>query len=331
MSTRVHITVDTEFSIAGAFQDPHRHQPVGPPAVYCPLEGKSGGLGYLLETLARFRLPATFFVEALNTCYFGDEPMGGIAREIAAAGHSVQLHLHPCWTYFERPSWADSLQTDPPNDDITRRSVDEIERLIQLGQATFKRWGLDTPAVLRTGGLRVNTKVYEAMGRCGMTTASNIGLAVYRPAEPALQRLSGCHQIQGIRELPVTTFADLHLPRKPHLKTLTITGTSWPEMCTLLKQARARGLSDVVVLTHAFEYIKHRDITYQTLYPDRINRGRLEKLCAFLAEEPGFEAATLSGTSDCVTAQQDLLLGVQPWQAAGRMLVNRLNHAIMRL
>ena len=331
MVTRVHITVDTEFSIAGAFQDPARHQPVGSRAVYCPINGASGGLGFMLETLEQHDVRATFFVEALNTCYFGDEPMGAIAREIAGAGHDVQLHLHPCWAYFEREDWVQTLQTDPPNDDITLRPVEEVERLIRLGREAFERWGIAAPKVLRTGGLRVGQGVYEAMRRCGMDIASNIGLAIYRPAEPDLHLHGGWHDVAGVREFPVTTYTDLRLRGRDHLKTLTVTGTSWPEMRILLQRARALHVSDVVVLTHPFEYVKHRDVTYETLYPDRISRRRLQNLCAFLANEPDFEAACMSAVGEEPALGADTLLEVPPWLAAGRMLVNRINHAVLRL
>lgn len=332
MKTRVHVTIDTEFDIAKTFRDPSIYKPIGEQAVYCRLsDGRSSGLGFLLETFARFGISATFFVEALNTYYFGDETMGDIAREISTAGHSVQLHLHPCWAYFSRTNWAETLASDPPNDDITRRTVDEIECLIRIGQDIFQRWGLTKPEVLRTGGLRVNSNVYEAMKRCGIMTASNVGLAVYRPAESALQIFGGCHRIYGIREFPVMTFSDLKLLRKKHLKTLTITGTSYLEMSTLLKRARMLGITDVVVLTHPFEYIKHRDIKYERIYPDHINRNRLAKLCEFLAEEPGFEASRISAVSNCVSVEEDRLLSVPPWQAAIRILVNRVNHSVMRL
>lgn len=50
-ATRVYLSVDTEFSIAGAFDDPVANRPVGPQAVYCDIDGRSAGLGFLLETL----------------------------------------------------------------------------------------------------------------------------------------------------------------------------------------------------------------------------------------------------------------------------------------
>ncbi|WP_421621971.1 polysaccharide deacetylase family protein [Alkalilimnicola ehrlichii] len=331
MPTRVHITVDTEFSIAGAFRDPQAHQPVGPPSVYCHIGGRSEGLGHLLDTLEAHGLRGTFYVETLNTCFFGDEPMGAIAREIAARGHDMQLHLHPCWTYFEHEDWPERLAHDPPNDDVTRRSVEELVALIERGRATFRRWGLPAPTVLRTGGLKVGLNVYRAMRQAGMEVASNIGLAIYRPAEPELQLLVGCHDIDGVLEFPVTTYSDFRWGGRTHYKTLTITGTSWPEMRRLLTQARDQGLSDVVVLTHPFEFIKHRDREYRELHVDRITRGRLERLCRFVSSEPGLEpvcTGELVGMSQPTSSAVHSLQVPAPY-ALARMLINRLNHSAL--
>jgi hypothetical protein len=125
MNTRkpieVCITVDTEFSIGGNFEDPAL-TPVAEPIVLGSVGGKEQGLGFLLESLAEFGVRATFFVEALQTAYFGDEPMGGIARRIAAAGHDVQLHLHPCWLHYETTE-----RTKPaPNDSCAGRTDAEL-------------------------------------------------------------------------------------------------------------------------------------------------------------------------------------------------------------
>src|SRR5215472_294459 len=80
------ITIDTEFSVGGNFGDPAL-PPVAEPIVLGSVGGKEQGLGFLLDSFAEFGVRATFFVEALQTAYFGDEPMGSIARRIAEAGH----------------------------------------------------------------------------------------------------------------------------------------------------------------------------------------------------------------------------------------------------
>ena len=74
--TEVCITIDTEFSVGGNFENPELH-PVAEPMVLGEIDGKEHGLGFLLDSLSEFGMCATFFVEALQTAYFGYEPMGG--------------------------------------------------------------------------------------------------------------------------------------------------------------------------------------------------------------------------------------------------------------
>ena len=61
MRTRVCITIDTEFSIAGAFQDA-ACLPVAEPMVWCEVKGRSEGLGFLLPQFKKHQVPVTFFV-----------------------------------------------------------------------------------------------------------------------------------------------------------------------------------------------------------------------------------------------------------------------------
>src|SRR5712691_3103651 len=121
------ITIDTEFSIGGNFANPEL-PPIAEPIVLGTTGGKEHGLGFLLDSFAEFGVRATFFVEALQTVYFGDEPMGRIARRIAEAGHDVQLHLHPGWLYFEdgpRPGKADR------NDSCADRTDAELDHVFR--------------------------------------------------------------------------------------------------------------------------------------------------------------------------------------------------------
>ncbi len=205
MKTKVFLTIDTEFSIGGAFHDPQNTQPIGAQNVMCAVGGRSEGLGFLLETFAAHGLRATFFVEALQTAYFGDEPMREIVGRIGAAGHDLQLHLHPVWTYFDHPQWQQQLALVQPNDDLQGRSVEQLVAWMQRGIDTFWRWGVPPPVALRTGNLRVDSNVYRAMSQVGLTVASNVARAVFEPAEPQLRLNSGVHLVEGVVELPVLT------------------------------------------------------------------------------------------------------------------------------
>jgi len=110
--TRISITIDTEFSIGGAFSNPEKYKPVAYPAVLGEINGREHGLGFLLETFEKYNISASFFIECANYFYFGDEPMQSIVRRIQDAGQDMQLHVHPCWLSFNKDKDIGDLKTD---------------------------------------------------------------------------------------------------------------------------------------------------------------------------------------------------------------------------
>ena len=327
MKTKVHLTIDTEFSIGGAFRAPASLQPIGTQNVWCKVGQRSEGLGYMLDTFASHGLHATFFVEALQTAYFGEAPMGEIARQLAAAGHDVQLHLHPVWTYFDHPQWQQRLAQVQPNDDLHGRSVVQLVQWMQRGVDVFARWGLPAPVALRTGNLMVDSNVYRAMAQVGLKVASNIARAVFEPTEPQLRFNAGIRWIEGVVELPVLTYADLKLGARTHRKLLTITGSSARETRCLLDRAHAAGAPSVVLLTHCHEFVKG-DMR-GALAPDRVNQRRLADICRYLEDHRDrFEVSTMDRMSALSPAEQstsDPLLSVPVPLAALRLMQNKLN------
>lgn len=326
--TEVCITVDTEFSIGGCFRDPTL-DPVGPIAAECTIDGASHGLGFLLDELAETRLAATFFVEALNVHFFGDDVMGGIAERIHAAGHDLQLHTHPCWRTFRNPAWREAVRTDPPGDAMAGRTVEDVVDILRDGLATFERWALPRPVALRTGSLSVDRTVYRGMAEVGLPLASNIGCGVYPPADATLHLPGGRHRIEGIVEVPVLTYEDVSLGTYRHLKNWTITGCSSAETRSLLESARRLGVETVVLLTHPFEFAKH-DERFTRLKPNRINQRRFRNLCRFLADRSDeFNVVTFGGHERWRTApdRDDPMLKVGLHRTIQRLVENRLNDA----
>ena len=327
MLTKVFLTIDTEFSIGGAFEAPQSVTPIGAQNVACTVAGKSEGLGFMLDTFAAHGLRTTFFVEALQTAYFGDAPMGEIAQRIAAAGHDVQLHLHPVWTYFDHPQWQQRLAHVKPSDNMHGRELQQIVGWMQRGIDSFGRWGLPLPVALRTGNLMVDRNVYRAMAQVGLKVASNIACAVFQPTEPELQFNAGIHNIDGITELPVLTYADLQIGAREHRKLLTITGSSLGEARYLLDRAHASAAPSVVLLTHCHEFVKG-DMR-KAPSADRVNQQRLIALCRYLRENADrFEVTTMDHMVSFAGAGRsapDLLLKVPPHLAMMRMVQNKLN------
>jgi peptidoglycan/xylan/chitin deacetylase (PgdA/CDA1 family) len=320
--TRVCITIDTEFSIGGAFSDKAR-QPVAEPLVWCNIEGRSQGLGFMLDTFRQYNVQATFFVETLHRHHFIHDPMRPIAQQIHAHGHEVQLHCHPCWALFQDADWWNTARGMKGRDDISKRSVDEAVALINQGIATFKEWGLPRPRAFRSGNLHHGDNLYRALAVTGIPYSSNIGVAVYDSGDAAYRLYSGQHERHGVKEFPVLSFSDWRIGRKQNIKSLTIAGSSFAETRYLLEKARSEGIPLVVVLTHPFEFVQNRDLAYQQTRSNRLTQARLRKLCEFLQHNSDrFDASGLTAAAEAIPA-----LASPP----NTLLRGALRHALPRM
>lgn len=329
-ATEVCITIDTEFSIGGAFAHPESRRPIGEERVTCPANGKENGLGFLLACFERFGIKATFFIEALNAAYFGDAPMGRVAERILRGGHDAQLHLHPCWMYFRHADWQQRLTREKPNDNCDGRRVDEIVGMISTGVSVFAQWGAPRPIALRTGNLRVDANVHAAMSAAGIFIGSNIGAGGrFAPADSNLRVFGGRRRFGDVLELPILTYSQLKLGQRSLHRLLTITSTSWAEMKWLLWSARRQGVSQIIVLTHPFEFVKGSWNSPLRLSRNRTNQSRLGKLCRFIAENPReftsstFRSAAPRWLSEPDQACPDITVPL-PF-AVARMATNKCN------
>jgi hypothetical protein len=326
--TQICISIDTEFSIAGHFEDPVRHKPVAEPMVYGVVDGKEEALGFLLETFDRYQIRATFFVECANYFYFGDDPMRGVITRLKAASQDIQLHVHPVWLSFNQDP---VIGIFPRHDDCSGREFDELKQAFSVCIGIFERWVGHKPLAIRTGSMKVDETVYRVMWELGIPLSSNIAMGIFPPKEPQLRHFSGRHRIHGVMELPIFTYQDSGIAGRNHMKSLQITSCSWPEMKFLLRKARALGIENIVVLTHPSEYIKKADFQYRRLTRNRVNQSRLRNLCEFIRNHPEeFIAADFSSqhlnwqASELMQAR----LAVPSIYAAGRKLHNKLNDLV---
>jgi hypothetical protein len=326
--TEICITVDTEFSIVGNFENPE-FTPIAEPIVLGRVGEREEGLGFLLDGFAEFGVQATFFVEALQTAYFGDEPMGSIARRIAEAGHDVQLHLHPCWLHYDAVARARFGET--PNDSCAGRTDAELDYFFEFGLSAFSRWGLPSAVAVRTGNFQVDDNVFHAAARSGLRVSSNIAVPICRPPEQGLVLVGGKHWIGHVLELPVFCF-NYRIWGTPRLRALCITACSSAEIISVLRQAHAHGLSPVVILTHPQEYIKKKNFRYTTLRQNRVNQMRLRALLEFLEQNrDDFATVPISAIRDdgAGTGRLDQpVTAVHSGMALARMLENGINDRI---
>jgi len=323
---RVCLTIDTEFSIAGAFADATL-RPVGTQMVRCEIDGRSHGLEFILDCFERHGIVATFFIETVQRHYFLDDPMRKIAQRIATTAHELQLHAHPCWALFQHEDWRERARSNTRQDDFAGRDVQSTLGLLRQGQATFAEWGLAPPQVFRAGSLQHDESLYVAMAMAGIPYSSNIGLAIFNSGLPDYQLHSGRHLRHGVLECPVLTFSDWRL-RRPHLKTVSISGTSFAETCTLLEQAYAAGMEQVVILSHPFEYVHSFSAGFGPLRRHAVNQSRLERLCAYLAiNRHRFQSSGLAAAASqplAPASSHNTLLRGLPWQSACRMATQLL-------
>ncbi|MFP5391784.1 MAG: polysaccharide deacetylase family protein [Gammaproteobacteria bacterium] len=321
MTTKVCITIDTEFSIGGAFGNAAR-LPVGEQMVLCNVNGRSEGLGFMLDTFRRHRVQATFFVETVHRYHFRDDPMRALVHRIRDAGHDLQLHSHPCWSLFQHADWRERARSSRRQDDYFGRSVDDSVRLIEQGVETFADWGLPRPTVFRSGNLQHDDNLYLALARTGIPYASNVAVAIFDSGLPDYRVYSGQHVRHGVTEFPVLTFSDWKVGGRQHLKSLTIAGTSFAETRTLLERARAAGIPLVVLLTHPFEYVQSSDSRLAHVRRHSVNQGRLTRLCQYLDQHRDrFEAVGLAQAAAAVAPgpSANALVSGKLWQSLPRM------------
>lgn len=337
MRTRVCITIDTEFSIAGAFSRADR-EPMAEPLVWCKVNGHSEGLGFMLETFSKYNIQATFFVETVQRYYFKHDPMKPIAQQIHAAGHDVQLHTHPCWSFFQHGDWRERVRGKPGRDDFSGRDIADSVRLIQQGIDSFAEWGLPRPVVFRSGNLQHDDNLYKALARTGIPYSSNVAVAIFDSGKDDYKLYSGHHDRHGVREFPVLSFSDWSAGKKQHLRSLTIAGSSFAEMRTLLEKSRVAGIAQVVILTHPFEYVQNRDVTYQHTRRNSLTQRRLRQLCRYLHDNADrFEACGLAraAAANPPPSTRNILLKGHLWQTLPRMAAqvayHKIGHSLLAL
>lgn len=326
--TQICISIDTEFSIAGHFNEPDVYIPLAEPVVYGSVDGKEESLGFMLETFDHYNTKATFFVECANYFYFGDEPMQTVINRLKAAGQDIQLHIHPVWlTFNDNPELGDF----PQNDDCIGRSKEELTRAFSACIDVFQRWVGRKPLAIRTGSLRADENVYHVMRDLGIPMSSNVAMGIFQPNEALLSHDSGRHLIHDVMELPVFTYQDSNIAGRTHKKSLQITSCSWPEMKHLLWKARKSGVENIVILTHPFEYIKKRDFRYSKLTKNRVNQTRLQNLCQFIQQHSeDFVSVDFSSQYPSWAASElnQQAIEIPTIYAIGRKLHNRLNDVV---
>lgn len=239
-----------------------------------------------LEILDRHGLKGVFFVEPLFAGRFGIEHLAIIVELIQAAGHDVQLHLHPEWADEIRPLLFPGATRKRQH--LSYYTLDEQIALLNYGRDLLARAGCDRITVFRAGSFACNSDTYRALRHCGIAVDSSLN-AVHPDSGVDLRGMLNFHhpqQLEGVSVFPMTVFRD----GLGKLRPAQVGACSAAELRQALESAADNAIQHFVVLSHNFEMLKQGRCE-----PDGIVVRRFEELCAFLAGNPDkFEVSTFS-------------------------------------
>lgn len=289
------ITFDIEFDINGALEAPFERKPRGRDSLIVSNKGEDPGLGRILEYLRRYDLKATFFVEALQTAWFGFDEMGEIANTLHEQGHEVQLHLHPVWLIFDDPQWQNSVSKQAPrtatHDSLSAIPSESARKAIERGLEVFRQWGLPRPTAIRTGNLIVEMNLYRIFAECGLRISSSIGLGIHKPSSTELNLFSVSRSFDGVTEIPVTSFIGANPLLLRQLKLATIIGTGKSELRSLLESGVEHHIPFLVLLSHVSEFSRPDDSGFAV--ENRLTAGKFSSLCSTISSSDSINPVTI--------------------------------------
>jgi len=292
VKTRVYLTVDTENSMGGAWDDVSKRPVPAERRIFCKIGERDLGIGWICDELDQRGFRATFFCEVLASLVLGEADTASYLNFLVARGQDVQLHAHPVFyfyrKYLDAVSRGENYNHSQTCDNLGRLSIDLQRQLLQSAYQIFVRLTGKPPVAYRAGGYNCSLETLTILANLGLLMDSSFN-ATYQGRgsfDGADIALNIAQRIQGLWELPVTV-ARQSLPDsafRTGLKPFEVSSISAWEMRRMLDHASSNGVEDVVVMFHSFSAVKARDLQYTQIRPDRIVRHRFAALLDYLAQ-----------------------------------------------
>lgn len=300
--TKVYLTIDTESSMGGAWQDPALKPVPAERRIFCRVQGRDCGIGWQCEQLRERGLKATFFCEVLSSLVLGEEDARSYLEFLLEQGQDVQLHVHPNFYFYSEKLWAQSQNVEyfPPRqpDSLSAFPAEEQAAILRTAVEVFRYLTRRQPSAFRAGNYQANATTLAILSQLGFRIDSSYN-PVYRTAGSFPGEILPSNRpfaLEGILELPVTVVRQqLPAPNKPGGPVqMEICALSAAEMRSSLDQLQQSGVRDVVIVHHSFACVKAKDAQYRVLRPDRIVQQRFTALLDYLASNADrFEVATM--------------------------------------
>jgi peptidoglycan/xylan/chitin deacetylase (PgdA/CDA1 family) len=273
-------------------------------------QGRRGGLPLHLQILNDHGIHSTCFVEPLFAGRFGIEPLTEIVGLILAAGHEVQLHLHPEWV----DECQEPLLPGPraKRQHLRQYSASEQTELIRVGARWLEAAGAPPPTAFRAGSFAFNTDTLTALERNGIHLDSSYNASLFGATSGVSpdRQLLACERIGGVVEMPMTVFHD-----GLGLRHAQLTACSASELESLLLRAAEQSQGYFMLLSHNFELM-----TPDQRKVDAVVVRRLERVAALLLRHPDlFRIRGMHGSASVPSQKESRLLRSPLWRTGLRV------------
>jgi hypothetical protein len=296
MKTKFYLTVDTEHSMGGAWANPALEPVPTDRHIFCRIDGKDHGIGWLCDELGRHKFRATFFAEMFGSLVFGKDDTRKWCQYLLQRGQDVQLHTHLNFYYYAEQRTSQQKPISRTDDLATVPPPLRGELLAQACEL-FRYAAGYHPKAFRAGNWRADRALIADLAQAGIYLDSSFNPAARGGGSFAGQALTlnAMQRLGEVWELPLTVVKQ----RFPEplltdgIRPFDLVSLSSWELRKALDEAHKSGIAHVVAVLHSFSGVKTRDVQYRTMKPDRVVRARVRALMEYLsANRERFEVST---------------------------------------
>ncbi|WP_084318736.1 polysaccharide deacetylase family protein [Deferrisoma camini] len=235
-----------------------------------PGEDERFGLEKMMDILDRHGVKGTFFVNPYETPVYGEEVLSQACRTIVRRGHDLELHTHP------KPAFG-------------FWSMREVDRTTQT---KVLKWGLEKiqgwvgdwrPVAHRAGAYAGNLDTLLACAAVGipMDFSYNYSVPFWRPAQKRVGTFNRPVVVNGILEVPVTSYVQFSLGPWEKLGFVDLESSTLSEIRYVLRSLLEAGVGTAVVMMHSFSFVRNG-------VPDREVIGKFDQLLGMLVPDPRY-------------------------------------------
>lgn len=300
MKTYIFITIDTEASMGGAWDNAGLEPLSLDTCVLCKYrDGNEYGVRLLMEVLERYGLKGVFFIDSADRYLHDIQEYTGICEMILNHGHDLQLHYHPVKMSYYNLRKKGPVSNKPTNINDFLHSYSELDQIKLLEEAvkTFLDITGRKPIAFRAGCYGADKRTLSALSRNGISVDFSLNCAYMKKNCSINHYRNKAFKINKLVELPVTQLIGNRFVGRGY-KPLEINAISSKEMCNALLQIHAGGQRIACIVFHSFSLLKNRNDRWANSKPDKIVMRRFKKLTKFLSENS--DKFQVMRISDCV-------------------------------